>query len=222
MRAVRDTQRSKVYQWTAVGLRPLAGLEGLTPESDPQLAESEVRELVEGVCFDYGVPPLGLRWMNGSATATAGMIEQTREDRWSGPEIRSLGFTMRPRLAIAKAGANQLTILHELAHYLTLGAWGYGYIAQHGPEFMAAQVELLVRYGGLDERAVRESLAGFDVPKAEFVKDQDGRYLRDDDGAPVKREWTVRRSVKVADDWRNPAGWQFYDHPALAHLPVAA
>ena len=121
MRAVRDTQRSRVYQWTAFGLRPLAGLETLAADSDPQLTESEVRDLVGAVCFDYRVPPLELRWMNGSARATAGMIEHTDDDgRWNGPEIRSLGFTMRPRLAIAKAGANQLTVLHELAHYLTL------------------------------------------------------------------------------------------------------
>ena len=85
---------------------------------------------------------------------------------------------------------------------------------------MAAHIELLTVYGGLDEQALRDSLAGFEVPKAEYVRGDDGRYLRDDEGAPVKREWTVTKSVKVADDWRNPRGWQFYQHEWLGHLPV--
>ena len=205
---MRDSQRGRVYQWTGWALRPLLGLSPLRPESDPAMSLGEVEDLVAEIAQDYMVPVLPVRLMRSNATATAGKVEfgsawQMEEAGWpmDGAEIRRIGGgSVMAGLALARAGMNQTTVLHEMAHYLTAGSWGLDGVAHHGPEYMGAKLELLERYAGASEAALWASL-NFQIPQRQlrrwggFAPSVDGDDFPEHDvwAAPPLGYWQLIR-----------------------------
>lgn len=200
MRRNRDTQRKKVYVWTAHTLRPMAGLTG-NQADDPQMTRREVASLVNQVCSDYGLEPIQVK-VSGRMTRSAGHVAYYSRQEARRRDIR--GATLRgniiPRLELsANGGLNRLTILHELAHYIIASYWGFRQVADHGPEFMGCLLDLLVDWTELDRAELVKSLYFVEVPYYKKVRNPNTgiTYLK-------KAIRTV--TIRAAPAWRNPQG----------------
>jgi hypothetical protein len=139
-RALRDFQRSRVYRWEA------AQVLGQPGAAEP-LSLDACRALVEAV-FRWAERP-GRR--AGAAAA------------WAPPRVtdgrgRRHACGSRDAIKLPRWARTRAIVLHECAHGLAADL--------HGPEFVAVYLDLLARFAGLDEAALRATLGAASVAAA--------------------------------------------------------
>lgn len=125
---LRDTQRSKLYDWEDREFNTL-GTKLVT--DSPQMELSEIRKLLTKVARDYGLT----RW-KPDVTDGRGRRKACYSPSWN--EIKLPRWSRR-----------RYIVLHEIAHWIEYVAFP-GRCAWHGREFVGIFMELLRRYHGAD------------------------------------------------------------------------
>jgi len=139
---MRDTQRSKVYQWENLAFDKPAhtGVE-------PELELRDIKKIVTKVARDYGLSHRKVRVLDGRGRRSAAYSSGERAikmPRWS---------------------RTRFIVLHELAHWIVKVLWPMK-AAAHGREFVGIYMELLRRY---DERSLNEMQAMANTARIDFI-----------------------------------------------------